>query len=55
MAGSYLAANVIYTTIIQQGYQSEFSSTLDTELAEYLQQMAQRTVLDNLRLINIKK
>jgi hypothetical protein len=55
LAGSYLAANVIYTTIIQSGYQSQFNSTLDPELAEYLQQMAQRTVLDNLTLINIKR
>lgn len=54
-AGSYLAANVIYTTILQRGYQSQFNSTLDPELAEYLQQIAQRTVLNNLTLINIKK
>lgn len=54
-AGSYLAANVIYTTILQRGYQSQFNSSLDPELAEYLQQIAQRTVLDNLTLINIKK
>ncbi len=54
MAGSYLAANVIFTTIIQSGYQSKFNSTLSPELAEYLQQTAQRTVLDNLTLINVK-
>jgi hypothetical protein len=55
LVGSYLAANVIYATIIQSGYQSEFNSKLDPELAEYLQQIAQRTVLDNLQLLNIKK
>ncbi|MFG6380596.1 MAG: SGNH/GDSL hydrolase family protein [Muribaculum sp.] len=54
-AGSYLAANVIYTTIVQCPYQSSYFAGLDAELAEYLQQVAQQTVLDNLQLLNIAR
>lgn len=53
--GSYLAANVIYTTIFHKPYQCHYFAGLDPELAEYLQQIAQTTVLDNLRLLNISK
>ncbi len=52
-AGSYLAANVILTTIIQKSYESEFFHTLPEETARYLQNVAQETVLDNLELIGI--
>ncbi|WP_289857113.1 DUF4886 domain-containing protein [uncultured Muribaculum sp.] len=53
VAGSYLAANVILTTIIQKSYESEFFHTLPEETARYLQKVAQETVLDNLELIGI--
>lgn len=52
--GSYLAAIVIYSTILQQEFNSDFTSTLDPEVARYLQQLAQRTVLDNRILLNLK-
>lgn len=55
VAGSYLAANVIFTTIYQFPYQSKYDAGLPEETAEYLQQTAQSTVFDNLTLINIKK
>lgn len=53
--GSYLAANVIYTTIFSRPYQCSYFAGLDPELAEYLQQIAQTTVFDNLRLLNISE
>lgn len=52
--GSYLAANVIFTTILQRPYQTAFTAELPAEQAEYLQRTAQRTVLDNLVLLNIR-
>lgn len=55
LTGSYLAANVIFTTIFQKPYQSDFDAGLPPEQAEYLQRVAQRTVLGNLRLLNIEK
>lgn len=54
VAGSYLSANVIFTTIFQKPYQTSFTAGLAAEQAEYLQQTAQRTVLDNLLLLNIR-
>lgn len=54
LLGSYLAANVIFTTIFQKPYQTGFTADLPVEQAEYLQQTAQRTVLDNLVLLNIR-
>ena len=53
-AGSYLAANVIFSTIYQQPYITCFSSSLPVEQAAYLQQVAQKSVLENLELINAK-
>ncbi len=52
--GSYLAANVIFSVILRQPYQSHYCDGLDPELAEYVQQTAQQTVFSNLRLLNIK-
>lgn len=52
--GSYLAANVIFTTLFQKPYRTEFTADLPTSLAEYLQQTAQQTVLDNFVLLNIR-
>lgn len=42
--GTYLAANVIYATMLGRPYQSTFTADLDPELAEYIQQVAQQTV-----------
>ena len=53
--GSYLAANVIFSTIFQKPYQTEYTEGIPEEKAEYVQQVAQHTVLDNLRLLNIQK
>lgn len=53
--GSYLAANVIFSTIYQKRYQSSFTLDLPEEKAENLQRIAQETVFDNLELLNIKK
>jgi hypothetical protein len=52
--GSYLAANVIYATIFVQPYQSNYTAGFDEEKAEYIQQVAQQTVLENKSLLNIK-
>ena len=52
--GSYLAANVIFTTIFRKPYLTEVRAGLPTEQAGYLQHLAQRTVLDNLVLLNIR-
>lgn len=50
--GTYLAANVIYTTIFPKRYQTGFHAGIPASDAEYLQQVAQATVLDNLTLLN---
>lgn len=55
VAGSYLAANVIFTTILQRNYQTDYDAGLPASTAEALQQIAQSTVLDNLTLLNIKR
>ena len=52
--GSYLAANVIFTTIWQRPYQTGVCCGLPEEQAEILQQTAQKTVLENMTLLNIK-
>ena len=52
--GSYLAANVIFATITQRPYQCTYTAGLEPRMAEYVQQLAQRTVFDNRRLLNIK-
>ena len=53
--GSYLAANVIFATIWQRPFQTAVTAGLPAGQAETIQQVAQRTVLDNLRLLNITK
>lgn len=52
--GSYLAANVIYTTIFCQPYQTDYTAGLENEISEYIQQVAQRNVLENKAILNIK-
>ena len=52
--GSYLAANVIYTTIFGSPYQTDYTAGLDAEKAEYIQQTAQKCVLENKAILNIK-
>lgn len=52
--GSYLAANVIFATIYQCPYQTACTNGLEPELAEYIQQVAQQTVLNNKSLLNLK-
>ena len=54
LLGSYLAANVIFTTIYQKPYQTGVKRGIDDATAELLQQTAQQCVLDNLGLLNIK-
>lgn len=53
--GSYLAANVFFTTIYQKPYQTDFLGGQTPEVAEYIQQLAQKTVLNHLPLLNIQK
>lgn len=53
--GSYLVANVIFCTIYQRPYQTQETSGCPAEQAEYIQQVAQQTVLTNLKLLNIEK
>lgn len=53
--GSYLAANVIFTTLFQKPYQTTVTNDLPPEQAEYIQQVAQRTVLENKELLNIRE
>lgn len=53
--GSYLAANVLYATMLLRPYQSEYVDELDPETAEYIQQTAQQTVLGNKAMLNLEK
>lgn len=53
--GSYLAANVLFTTMFQRPFQSQYTNGFAPELAEYIQQVAQQTVFNNLELLNLKK
>ena len=55
LLGSYLAANVIFSTIYQKPYHSQYTAKLLSEQADTIQQVAQRVVLDNLEVLNIKK
>lgn len=52
--GTYLAANVIFATLFQRHYQTTFLSGIDSEMAEYIQQVAQNMVLNNKILLNIE-
>ena len=52
--GTYLAANVIYTTLFPAQYQTSYTAGFETEKAEYIQQVAQETVLENKKVINIE-
>lgn len=54
-AGSYLIANVIYCTMFPKWYQCTYTAGLPEETADFLQQAAQKTVMNNLRLLNIEK
>ena len=51
--GTYLAACVIYATMLASPYQSSYTADLPPATAEYLQSVAQQTVLQNLPLLNI--
>ena len=51
----YLAANVIFTTIYGKPYQTACTLDFPAEQAEYIQRVAQQTVLENLTLLNIKR
>ena len=50
-----LAANVIFTTIYGKPYQTACTLDVPAEQAEYIQRVAQQTVLENLTLLNIKR
>lgn len=52
--GTYLAANVIYTTLFPAQYQSKYTAGFESEKAEYIQQAAQKVVLENKKVINIE-
>ena len=52
--GSYLIANVIYTTLFPKPYQTKYTADFNNELAEYLQQVAQQTVLNNKALLGME-
>ena len=54
LPGSYLAANVIFTTIYGKPYQTDCTMGLPPEQAEYLQRVAQQTVLENRTLLNLE-
>lgn len=51
--GSYLAANVIYSTIFPKPYQTVYTAGVPENVAEIIQQTAQNTVFDNLSILNI--
>lgn len=53
--GSYLAANVIFTTIYGKPYQTDCTMGFPAEQAEYIQRIAQQTVLENSVLLNIER
>ena len=55
VAGTYLNAVTIYATMFPRHFQTDFNAGLAPAEAEFLQQVGQNTVLDNLRLLNIKK
>ena len=51
--GSYLAAHVIYMTIFAKPYQSDYTAGFDAQTAEYIQQSAQKTVLENREILGL--
>lgn len=53
LAGSYLNAVTIFTTMYPRQFITGYFGGLDPDIALYLQRVAQATVLDNLRLLNI--
>ena len=53
-AGTLLATNVIFSVIYGKPYASEIRAGVPQQQAEYLRQVAQQTVFDNLRLINVE-
>lgn len=55
LAGTYLNAVTIYTTMYPRHFQTDFNAGLPPAEAEFLQQIGQNTVLNNLRLLNIEK
>ena len=55
VAGTYLNAVTIYTTMFPHRFQTDFNAGLPSAEAEYLQQVGQNVVMDNLRLLNIKE
>lgn len=54
LTGSYLAACVFFTTIYQKPFHASYHSDLDSDTAEYLQKVAQKTVLQNLQILGIE-
>lgn len=52
--GSYLAANVIFTTMFRKPYTTYVVYTIPPRVAHSLQETAQQTVMKNLKLLNIK-
>ncbi|MDE6081808.1 MAG: SGNH/GDSL hydrolase family protein, partial [Muribaculaceae bacterium] len=54
LAGTYLNAVTIFTTMFPRHFQTDYTAGLSPADAEYLQQVGQNVVLDNLRLLNIK-
>lgn len=52
--GSYLIANVIYTTMFPTPYQTGFAPDIAPSTAEIIQQVAQKTVLSNKEMLNFK-
>lgn len=55
LAGSYLAAHCFVTTILQRRYKSHTRFNLPPLHANILQQTAQKTVLNNKRILGIAK
>lgn len=54
LAGSWLAANALFSTIYQKPFSSAFPSELNEEEAAILQKEAQEAFFDNLKVLNIK-
>ncbi|MBP3564560.1 MAG: SGNH/GDSL hydrolase family protein [Alistipes sp.] len=52
--GTYLAANVIYTVLFGEPYQTSYTAGFASEKAEYIQRIAQETVFQNKDVLNIK-
>ena len=45
---------MIYTTLFPAQYQTSYTAGFEAEKAEYIQQVAQETVLENKEVINLK-